>query len=153
ARGVSFAERLRRALLVAGVDRHEVHHETEVSRPADFHSFRRAFSTALGRAGGNEQTAMQLAGHADSRAHKRYLMTSDDPQAIPLAALPTATAIEGAHERDQVKIDLAALPTATAIERAHERDQVKIDLSKLGAGHGVRTRDPQLGKLEGRLKN
>ena len=39
----------------------------------DFHSTRRAFSTALARVGMNAQTAMALAGHSDPKVHQRYL--------------------------------------------------------------------------------
>jgi hypothetical protein len=41
------ASRLRRDLLIAGVDRHEVHVETETTKPTGFHDFRRAFVAAL----------------------------------------------------------------------------------------------------------
>ncbi len=46
--------------------------DTPRSRRADFHSFRRAFNTALGAAGVNVQQAMDLAGHnADAHALRR----------------------------------------------------------------------------------
>jgi integrase len=70
---MSYADRLRRELVKAGVTRHELHHETSTTRPVDFHSTRRAYAQALRRAGANEQTAMALTGHADSRTHGRYL--------------------------------------------------------------------------------
>ncbi len=85
ARGVSFAKRLRRALRTAGITRTELHRETPFSLPVDFHSFRRAFSSALANAGVNEQTAMALTGHADARAHRRYLTDVDARRAAPLA--------------------------------------------------------------------
>ena len=84
----SHAHRLRKALLVAGVDRPEVHTDTDSTKRADFHSFRRAFSTALADAGANVQLASRLAGHADLSAHNRYLMQSVTMQTIPEAALP-----------------------------------------------------------------
>jgi hypothetical protein len=56
--------------------------------PVDFHSFRRAFSTALADTGLNTQQAMKLAGHADPRAHARYIMEKEKPRSIPEAALP-----------------------------------------------------------------
>ncbi len=37
--------------------------------PVDFHSFRRAFNTALADAGVSIQTAMRLAGPADAATH------------------------------------------------------------------------------------
>jgi integrase len=87
-RGVSFAKRLRRALRVAGIDRPELFEGTIFSQRVDFHSFRRAFSTALADAGVNAQRAQHLTGHADPRAHARYVMRSKTMQAIPAAALP-----------------------------------------------------------------
>jgi integrase len=78
-RGVSFADRLRRTLMLAGIKRHPckqpdlhptmkppyypelasdpVYNETGWSLPVDFHSFRRAFSTGLAEAGVNAQQA------------------------------------------------------------------------------------------------
>lgn len=69
----SYAERLRRELVVAGIKRHELHHETATTRPVDFPSTRRAYATALARAGVNEQTAMVLTGHWDAKVHNRYV--------------------------------------------------------------------------------
>ena len=69
----SHAHRLRKALLIAGVDRPEVHTDTDSTKRADFHSFRRAFSTALADAGANVQLASRLAGHADLSALQSLL--------------------------------------------------------------------------------
>lgn len=109
-RGVSFADRLRRNLMIAGVKRHPcrqpdvrptartaccpdfasdpVYKETGWSLPVDFHSFRRAFSTGLAEAGVNAQQAMVLAGHADPRAHARYIMETEKLARVPEATLP-----------------------------------------------------------------
>jgi integrase len=84
----SHAHRLRKALLRAGVGRHELHVDTATTRRADFHSFRRAFSTALANVGANVQLASRLAGHADLSAHNRYLMESEPMRTIPEAAVP-----------------------------------------------------------------
>jgi hypothetical protein len=48
---MSYAERLRRELVAAGVDRYELPHETATTLPVDFHSTRRAYATALVRSG------------------------------------------------------------------------------------------------------
>ena len=90
--GVSFAKRLRRALKRAGVDRPELFAATSTTLPVDFHSFRRAFSTALAEAGVNAQQAMVLAGHADPRAHARYIMDTPELRRIPEGAVPRASA-------------------------------------------------------------
>jgi len=90
-RGASYARRLRLALLRAGVRRHDctrppdaapvardeaccgamardpLFSETATTRPVDFHSFRRAFASALAEADVTVQRAMHLAGHSDAR--------------------------------------------------------------------------------------
>jgi integrase len=110
-RGVSFAKRLRRALMDAGVKRHACDHPdvrptyknpcckallsdplyypTAGTLPVDFHSFRRAFSTGLAEAGVNAQQAMVLAGHSDPRAHGRYIAATAELSRVPAGALPT----------------------------------------------------------------
>jgi hypothetical protein len=59
-----------------------------VSLPVDFHSFRRAFNTALAEVGVNVQRAMHLASHSDPRVHARYVMRTAAMRAIPAEALP-----------------------------------------------------------------
>jgi hypothetical protein len=87
ARGKSnLAGRFRRALLRAGVTRHEVHNDTAYSRKTDFHTLRRAYVSALAKVGANEATSMALAHHHDSRVHQRYQL--EQIQSVPRAALP-----------------------------------------------------------------
>lgn len=62
--------------------------ETATTRQVDFHSFRRAFNTALAEAGVNVQTAMHLASHSDAKTHMRYVMKTAAMMRIPEAALP-----------------------------------------------------------------
>jgi len=59
--------------------------ETATTLPVDFHSFRRAFNTALAEAGVNVQHAMHL---ADPKTHMRYVMNTTAMRTIPDAALP-----------------------------------------------------------------
>ncbi len=54
--------------------------------PVDFHSTRRAYSTALARAGVNAQTAQILAGHSSADVHQRYVAST--VTALPDAAMP-----------------------------------------------------------------
>lgn len=54
----------------------ELFEETEFTLPVDFHSWRRAFTQALGDADVNAQQATALAGHASLAAHARYLASS-----------------------------------------------------------------------------
>jgi integrase len=83
----SYAADLRAALLAAGVDRHELHHDTERTRRVDFHSFRRAWATAIGAAGLNAQTAMLVTGHKQMSTHMRY--QRPEAMAVPASAIPT----------------------------------------------------------------
>src|SRR5262249_31967724 len=51
----------------------ELFDETDLTKPVDFHSWRRAYNQALADAGLNAQEAAALAGHASLSAHQRYL--------------------------------------------------------------------------------
>lgn len=62
--------------------------ETATTLPVDFHSFRRAFNTALAAAGVNAQQAMLLAHHADMKTHMRYVQATPEMRRIPERALP-----------------------------------------------------------------
>ena len=115
----SYARRLRRGLLLAGVVRvppiqvparkagtrtdlgcraegtmlapnlaDPLYFETASTLPVDFHSFRRAFNTALAEAGVNIQHAMHLASHSDPKVHARYVMSTAAMRQTPAAALP-----------------------------------------------------------------
>lgn len=84
----SYAERLRRDLLRAGVDRHELHHETDRTLPTDFHSFRRNFATALKRAHVDAREAMRLTAHTSFETHQGYVLDDGPIPAPPDAALP-----------------------------------------------------------------
>ncbi len=92
--GVSHASALRRDLQRAQVAAkgsrrmRELFETTKTTKPVDFHSFRRAAAGALKRAGVNEQTAMALLQHADSKTHRRYWSQADGAQEVPLDALP-----------------------------------------------------------------
>jgi len=68
--------------------RDPLYFETASTLPVDFHSFRRAFNTALAEAGINVQHAMHLAAHADPKTHMRYVMNTRAMRTIPDAALP-----------------------------------------------------------------
>jgi len=115
----SYAKRLRRGLLQAGIVRRTprevpatksgtrtdlgrqasgtklapdpsdpLYFETETTLPVDFHSFRRAFASALAEAGVNVQHAMHLTAHSDPRVHARYVMRTTAMRSIPEAAIP-----------------------------------------------------------------
>ncbi len=68
--------------------RDPLYYATPSTLPVDFHSFRRAFNTALAEAGVNVQHAMHLASHADAKVHARYVMSTRAMRTIPDAALP-----------------------------------------------------------------
>lgn len=87
-RGTSFAKRLRRDLQRAGLTRRELFQDTPLTRAVDFHSFRRAFSTALATANVNAQRAVRLAGHSDEKVHMRYVMSTPEMRTIPVEIVP-----------------------------------------------------------------
>ncbi len=124
-RGASFAKRLRRGLIRAGVfrmpptvehtearfskstatrtrsvvtphPRDPLYHETATTMPVDFHSFRRAFNTALAEAGVNVQQAMHLSGHTDPNVHMRYVQSTGAMRRAPASAIPALP--PGLHE-------------------------------------------------------
>jgi integrase len=68
--------------------RDPLYYETATTLPVDWHSFRRAFASALAEAGVNVQQAMHLAAHSDPRVHARYVMRTAAMRKIPDAALP-----------------------------------------------------------------
>lgn len=94
-RGVSYAKRLRRALRAASITRPELFNETPLTKPVDFHSFRRAFAGALAEAEVNAQTAMILTHHSDAKVHQRYVERSSKMRVIPEAAIPRLNAQNG----------------------------------------------------------
>ena len=72
--------------------------ETASTLPVDFHSFRRAFASALAESGVNVQHAMHLTAHSDPRVHSRYVMGTEAMRQIPAAAVPrlSVTTLPGA---------------------------------------------------------
>jgi integrase len=125
----SYAKALRRALLTAGIVRHELHNETASNMPLDFHhSTRGGFADALDRSGVNEQTALLLTGHSDSRVHRRYLDQLRIRE-LPAAAVPL--------------LDAAAVETVLA----RGLPKLEAPIADPGAGEGIRTLDVHLGKV------
>jgi hypothetical protein len=69
----SHARALRHYLRLAGCVRPALFQDTIKTRAVDFHSFRRAYNTALAAVGVSEQQAMALMDHSDSRVHRKYV--------------------------------------------------------------------------------
>ncbi len=72
----------------------ELFSDTETTRRVDFHSWRRAASGQLARAGVNEQTAMAFTNHSDARTHRRYWAAAQ-MATLPPDALPQLPEIGG----------------------------------------------------------
>lgn len=123
-RDTSFASALRGWLLVAGVTRHELHHDTEDTRKVDFHSFRRAYCSALADLEVNAQQAMKLAAHDQLTTHLKYVNRTKPlitPEGVaPATAAPAAPTgprvgpyMRSAHAKvAQRRKDAEYLPTA-----------------------------------------
>jgi hypothetical protein len=110
--------------------RDPLYHETATTLPVDFHSFRRAFSTALAEAGVNVQHAMLLAHHSDPKVHMRYVRQTQAMRRIPVAALPALPAgtigPNGAesNERSQIQgVSLAESPPLPKAQTATNQGQ------------------------------
>jgi hypothetical protein len=79
--------------MLAGVKRHELHHDVERtdespgSRRADLHSFRRLLATGLARAGVGAKDAMEIMGWSTPAMYARY-QQAEKVQRVPDAALP-----------------------------------------------------------------
>ncbi len=69
-----------------------LYYETAMTLPVDFHSFRRAFKTALAEADVSSEKAMHLSGSTDPKVHARYVMHTARMRQIPAAALPALPA-------------------------------------------------------------
>jgi integrase len=99
--------------------RDPLYFETATTLPVDWHSFRRAFASALADAGVNAQHAMILSAHSDPRVHARYVMRTAAMRAIPDAALPRLPAgglVEAAEAPGNVTVrdDSTPLPFIAA---------------------------------------
>ncbi len=106
----------RKGTKLAPHPRDPLYFETATTLPVDFHSFRRAFSTALAEAGVNVQHAMHLAAHSDPRVHARYVMRTAAMRAVPAAALPSRLAgalAAGGHRDDSVAAHAIHTPLKT----------------------------------------
>jgi integrase len=78
----------------------------DISKRLDFHSFRRAFVSAVGDAGVNAQTSMRLTGHTQLETHLRYVDRLR-PVAAPQAAIPELSRL-----RDTTTSDPRVFPRA-----------------------------------------
>jgi integrase len=67
----------------------ELLEDTPFTKPVDFHSWRRAYSQALGDAGLSATQTQKATGHASLSALERYLHNTTKMAAVPAAALPT----------------------------------------------------------------
>lgn len=71
------ARGLRRYLLKAGVDRHELHHRTPTTRPIRFHDLRASGITWMAVRGDDPLKIQHRAGHTDFATTQRYIRTAE----------------------------------------------------------------------------
>jgi len=89
--GGSYAHRFRRDLLACGLNRHELHHETDDSLPVDFHSWRRANATSAALAGLHGRAGQEQTGHATPEMFELYVskrILNQRPVIVPDAMNP-----------------------------------------------------------------
>jgi hypothetical protein len=85
----SYADRLRRDLLIAGITRKELHEDTLKTRRTDFHSLRRGYVSALRVAGVDARTAMAMSRHKSMAVHDDYDTLARGPMRLPDGAAPS----------------------------------------------------------------
>jgi len=101
---MGYSAKLRRDLLTVGITRHELHEPTETTLPVGFHDFRRAFVSALRRAGVDARTAMALASHKSWGVHQLYDTASKGPMVIPGAVVPLPAMLPApANEQEPIR--------------------------------------------------
>ena len=110
--------------------------DTEHTRQLDFHSFRRAFNTALARANVNAQAAMVLAGHTDIKTHMRYVASSTI-RTLPASATPDLSVAT------TQKAASVPLSQPAALRRRAQNNESRCFHSGFpGRGEKIRTSDP-----------
>jgi hypothetical protein len=87
----------------------------------DFHTRRREYVSALATSGANEQTAMALAHHSDSKVHRRYQIAKITR--VPEAALP----------------QINATTLASFVPGGDDSRSPLVQGADFRAGHGIRS--------------
>jgi len=72
------ARGLRRWLMRAGVDRHELHHPTPTTKPLRFHDLRATGITWMAVRGDDPLRIMQRAGHEEFETTQEYIRLAED---------------------------------------------------------------------------
>jgi hypothetical protein len=114
-------------------------------RPLDFHSFRRAYDTALADANVNVQNAMPLAGHRNASTHMLYVMRTGR-LATPSTALPSLAKIGLRRAPNAARLLLDEVDgqntngTSTVRQGAVFSGNLEI-----GLGHPISNLEPGLG--------
>ncbi len=122
--------------------RDPLYFETATTLPVDWHSFRRAFVSALAEAGVAVQHAMHLASHSDAKVHARYVMSTKAMRAIPDAALPRLpmAALQERRARDDSTSVTASNPPGIVTARDDSPYMVAISTEIISDSSG-RSRD------------
>ena len=106
----------------------ELFTETDYSLPVDFHSTRRAFATALARAGVNVQTSQALTGHSDPKVHQRYV------DAATIRELPQDARLSNVPQVDRVWARSVPKPRSRPEQKPNDSQvpRVRIELTTRG---------------------
>lgn len=104
------SERLREHLLLAGVDREELHAErTRLRRPLAFHDLRHSFATWLALRGEPALVIQSRLGHADAKTTALYIAAAEElgreDVGTPFPPLPAAqVATRSGHRREGTRL-------------------------------------------------
>ncbi len=130
------ARAMRQHLELAGLKRAELLADDDNRRPLVFHDLRHTFATWLAIAGENELTIQTRLGHASTEMTQKYITEAEavgrGDIGEPFGALPASL--------------VGPLPPAPETKSPGRVPESRKPM-KSRAGHGIRTRDIQLGKL------
>ena len=124
------AEKLRAFLQRAGVDRAELFADDATRKPLGWHDLRATSATWLAVRGDEPLRILQRMGHRSFETTQRYVREAEQLR-------------EGFGETFP-ELPLEALKKAETIASI---DHSLVSVGNYRAGHGIRTRDPKLGKL------
>lgn len=143
--------------------------EGRYTLPVDFHSWRRAWSQGLRKAGANVQTSAAITGHAsDLRAHGRYLESPTEAMVVPAGAVPNigrllaethGGVLKNRNDIERARVDSNHRPLASEgnpeavfqgfshdeVSRPHSENHV-VTTGDDSAGRNPRTELPSLGE-------
>lgn len=126
-----YSRTLRLYLRRAGITRPELFEDGKRTRKVDFHSFRRAYVTALAKSGINAQLSMKLASHSKLETHLLYFDRQNALQ-TPQNAVPALGPSSGPNGSGPPRVEpYLAAAGARAAAAVNVPDSQKVETIRL----------------------